>query len=68
MYPYPNSLSRTVGGFISALGVTTETTCLAQSAGMMVNYLYDRAKIDANHEAYVTGSESPASSGVRNLL
>jgi malonyl-CoA decarboxylase len=40
----------------------------AQSAGMMVNYLYDKARIDANHEAYVSGSEIPASSGVRNLL
>lgn len=41
---------------------------MGQSAGMMVNYLYDRAKIDSNHEAYVSGSEIPASSGVRNLL
>ncbi|MBS28809.1 MAG: malonyl-CoA decarboxylase [Alphaproteobacteria bacterium] len=41
---------------------------MTQSAGMMVNYLYDKAKIDTNHEAYVTGSEIPASSGVRNLL
>lgn len=41
---------------------------LAQSAGMMVNYLYDKARIDSNHEAYVSGSEIPASSGVRNLI
>ena len=41
---------------------------MQQSAGMMVNYLYDKAKIETNHEAYVTGSEIPASSGVRNLL
>ena len=41
---------------------------IQQSAGVMVNYLYDKAKIEANHEAYVTGSEIPASSGVRNLL
>ncbi|MBO6782635.1 MAG: malonyl-CoA decarboxylase family protein, partial [Alphaproteobacteria bacterium] len=39
-----------------------------QSAGMMVNYLYDRARIEQNHEAYVMGSEIPASSGVKNLL
>jgi malonyl-CoA decarboxylase len=41
---------------------------MQQSAGAMVNYLYDKAKIETNHEAYVTGSEIPASSGVRNLL
>lgn len=41
---------------------------LQQSAGMMVNYLYDKAKIETNHEAYVSGSEIPASSTVRNLL
>lgn len=40
----------------------------AQSAGMMVNYLYDKSKIEQNHEAYVSGSEIPASSAVRNLL
>jgi len=39
-----------------------------QSAGMMVNYLYDKSRIEQNHEAYVSGSEIPASSTVRNLL
>ena len=39
-----------------------------QSAGMMVNYLYDKTQIEANHEDYVSGSEIPASSTVRNLL
>ena len=39
-----------------------------QSAGMMVNYLYDKSRIEQNHEAYVSGSEIPASSNVRNLL
>jgi malonyl-CoA decarboxylase len=41
---------------------------LQQSAGMMVNYLYALDQILDNHEAYVTGSEIPASSAVRNLL
>ncbi len=41
---------------------------LKQSAGMMVNYLYALNQIEDNHEAYVTGSEIPASSAVRNLL
>ncbi len=39
-----------------------------QSAGMMVNYLYDKSRIEQNHESYVSGSEIPASSTVRNLL
>jgi malonyl-CoA decarboxylase len=40
---------------------------LRQSAGMMVNYVYRRPKIDANHEAY-SGSGKIASSGnVRSL-
>ena len=39
-----------------------------QSAGMMVNYLYDKTQIEANHEDYVSGSEIPASSTLRNLL
>ena len=41
---------------------------LAQSAGMMVNYLYALDQIEDNHEAYVSGGEIPASSAVRNLL
>ncbi|MBT5570148.1 MAG: malonyl-CoA decarboxylase [Alphaproteobacteria bacterium] len=39
-----------------------------QSAGMMVNYLYDKTLIEQNHESYVSGSEIPASSTVRSLL
>ena len=39
-----------------------------KSAGMMVNYLYDKNRIEQNHEAYVSGSEIPASSAMRNLL
>ena len=38
---------------------------LAQSAGMMVNYLYALDQIEDNHEAYVSGGEIPASSAVR---
>ena len=46
----------------------TSTRGLEQAAGAMVNYLYDKSRIETNHEAYVSGSEIPASSGVRNLL
>lgn len=46
----------------------TSTRGMQQAAGMMINYLYDKAKIESSHEAYVTGSEIPASSSVRNLL
>ncbi|MEK9661725.1 MAG: malonyl-CoA decarboxylase [Alphaproteobacteria bacterium] len=41
---------------------------LKQSAGMMVNYLYGLDRIEANHEAYVSGGDIPASSSVRNLV
>lgn len=41
---------------------------LRQSAGIMVNYLYDLDKIEANHEAYVDRGRIPASRQVRALL
>lgn len=41
---------------------------LRQSAGIMVNYLYDLDKIESNHEAYVDGGRIPASRQVRYLL
>jgi malonyl-CoA decarboxylase len=41
---------------------------LKQSAGLMVNYLYALDRIEANHEAYISGGDIPASSAVRNLV
>ena len=41
---------------------------LEHSAGIMVNYLYDRAKIEANHEAYHGAGKIAASPAVRALL
>lgn len=41
---------------------------LGQSAGIMVNYLYDLDKIESNHEAYVDQQRVPASRQVRSLL
>ncbi|MGC2415223.1 MAG: malonyl-CoA decarboxylase family protein, partial [Stellaceae bacterium] len=40
---------------------------LAQSAGIMVNYLYRLGDIEANHEAYRDEGRVAASSAVRNL-
>ena len=40
----------------------------AQSAGIMVNYLYDLDDIELNHEAYATNREVIASRRVRLLL
>ena len=40
---------------------------LAQSAGIMVNYLYRQGDIDANHEAYRDEGRVAASSAVRSL-
>ncbi|MCC6947511.1 MAG: malonyl-CoA decarboxylase [Bradyrhizobiaceae bacterium] len=41
---------------------------LAQSAGIMVNYQYDIADIEKNHEAYAEAGEVVASSAVKRLL
>lgn len=41
---------------------------LRQSAGIMVNYLYDLGKIEANHETYIARGRVPASRQVRALL
>ena len=41
---------------------------LSQSHGLMVNYLYDLAAIEQNHEAYAENSEVVVSSAVRRLL
>ena len=40
---------------------------LEQSAGIMVNYLYRLADIEANHEAYRGEGRVVASSAVRSL-
>lgn len=39
-----------------------------ESAGLMVNYLYDPEAIEDNHEAYVGEGKRAASQGVRKLL
>jgi malonyl-CoA decarboxylase len=41
---------------------------LAQSAGVMLNYLYDLKTIDSNHESYRAGEAINASTRVKNLL
>ena len=41
---------------------------LAQSAGIMVNYLYDLGDVEANHEAYATRREVKAARSVRGLV
>ena len=41
---------------------------LKQSAGIMVNYLYDLDQIETNHEACVENGRVTASRGVRGLL
>src|ERR1700712_2438072 len=43
-------------------------THLAQSAGIMVNYLYRLDDIEKNHEAYANDGEVVASSAVKRLL
>lgn len=41
---------------------------LSQSAGMMVNYLYNLSKIEANHERYTGDGKVSASTAVNRLL
>jgi malonyl-CoA decarboxylase len=52
---------------INFLADTTEKS-IAQSYGLMVNYLYDLQDIEKNHEAYVAGRTVAASSAVRKLV
>ena len=40
---------------------------LAQGAGFMVNYLYDLAAVERNHEAFANHGEIVASSEVNRL-
>ena len=41
---------------------------MAESAGLMVNYLYDLAKIEDQHEAYAGEGKRAASTAVKKLL
>jgi malonyl-CoA decarboxylase len=41
---------------------------LAQSAGVMVNYLYDRAEIEQNHEAFASSRQITVAPAVHDLL
>lgn len=41
---------------------------LRQSAGMMVNYLYDLSKIEDNHETYTSSGQVTVSTAVKGLL
>ena len=50
-----------VGGNLSARG-------LRESHGVMVNYRYELADIETNHEAFATRNTVVASSGVRKML
>ncbi len=45
----------------------TSENGLRQSAGLMVNYLYDLSEIDKNHEAYTGENRIAAASAVRRL-
>ena len=45
----------------------TTNSGIAASAGIMVNYLYDTAAIEANHEAYANERKVAAAAGIRKL-
>lgn len=46
----------------------TSAKGLSQSAGMMVNYHYDRDQIDTNHERYTSGKPFQPGRSIRALL
>ena len=46
----------------------TSAKGLDQSLGLMVNYLYEQATIETNHEAYTGQGEVMASNAAKNLL
>ena len=41
---------------------------MAQSLGVMVNYVYDLSKVEENHEKYMKNHKVVSSSRVRKLL
>lgn len=41
---------------------------LARSAGMMAHYVYERARLESNHEAFVTRHEIVAADAVKRLV
>lgn len=49
-------------------GADSSERALQQSAGIMVNYLYDLERIEQNHESCVEKGVVTASRGVRNLI
>lgn len=57
------------GAIIHAVHADADTSDKgrAQSGGVMVNYLYDLAKVTQNHERFATKQEVVASSQVRSL-
>ena len=63
------SISATARGSSGSTGSpTAASNGIAQSHGLMVNYLYDLDDIEKNHEAYAEGRRVVASNAVRRLL
>jgi malonyl-CoA decarboxylase len=58
------------GARLERINLNADTSERGQSAswGVMVNYLYDPATIERNHEAYSTADEIAAAPSVRRLL
>lgn len=58
------------GAFLERLNWLGDVSAkgMQRSLGMMVNYRYNLADIEANHEAYRTSGEVAASAAVKRLL
>ncbi len=57
------------GALVHAVHAEADTSAKgrAQSAGVMVNYLYDLGKVAQNHDRYAAAGEIAASSDIRSL-
>ena len=51
--------SRQLSAVISTINAMKSAKGLKQSAGLMVNYLYDLQKVEAHHEKFVQGEVAP---------
>ncbi|MED5396668.1 MAG: malonyl-CoA decarboxylase [Pseudomonadota bacterium] len=46
----------------------TSAKGIRQSAGLMINYVYELGRIEENHEAYTSSGKRAVSSGLKNML
>ena len=65
----PSGRLRASGGLIERLNWRGDISDkgMRESAGLMVNYLYDPSRIEEYHEGYMGEGKRPMASGIRKL-